>query len=426
MPISLDDNKLAFQEEQANLKKIEKRIAALISGEEAELTRRQKDIVDWHAIDNEDRRNKAYLIGNQEKLRHVIDEHKSYVDSPYFGHFEMMSEAKDQCSFFVGKQGLSVGSELIILDWRSPMGNTFYKKQQSHFVVEGESYDLALRRAVDIQRAALRSVKTEFDIATLSLEGEVIDEFLISVLKDKRRNYKLTDIIRTIQENQNALIGKPVNESFIIQGCAGSGKTMILLHRLSFIAYNHPKTDFDRYYILTPNENFNVHVNELSRSLGLDRVKRYTVEAFYAELIKDRARGDNIISPRGNKPVPKLTATSIDIKSEKLLNQQMLSFIYSDRFVDSFIEDYKTASSTAVAQLDTLHTADILKKYNRSVTAFTAINYRTFSALNESINDILSKHSKAFGNLNSVENELPLAREHAAKDAEVHSSVRKA
>ncbi len=424
MPINNDDNKLAFKEEQANLKYIEGRIDALIKREEAVCTIRQKEINSWFTIDNEDRRNKADLIAEQQKHLDVIDGYRAYIDSPYFGHFEMITKVGEQYSFYVGKEGLGEGSDIIILDWRSPMGNTFYDKRQSHFTIKGKSYDLALRRAVDIKNATLKSVYTEFDLSNLSLEGEIIDEFLISVLRDKRRNYKLTDIIRTIQKNQNDLIGKPIGESFIIQGCAGSGKTMILLHRLSFIAYNHPKTDFSRYFILTPNENFNVHVNELSQSLGLGKTKRYTVEAFYAELIKSRARGDNRVTDPGNKTVPKITASSSSIRSEKLLNPKLLTFIYSERFYNEIIHTYQSKSADAVHELKSLNILEIAKNNNHSVGEITKMDFRTYSALNNSINSIITKHSKAYDELQTVENELNSAKESAAKVSDDASRLR--
>ena len=65
-----------------------------------------------------------------------------------------------------------------------------------------------------------------------------MDEFLIKILLDKKDSNKLTDIIYTIQGNQNRIIRANSMESFIVQGCAVSGKTMILLHRLSYLKFN--------------------------------------------------------------------------------------------------------------------------------------------------------------------------------------------
>lgn len=143
-----------------------------------------------------------------------------------------------------------------------------------------------LRRAVKIEDEKLQMVTTEYDVDTVSLDGEVIDLFLLSVLRDKRRNHVLTDIVRTTQENQNDIIAKPIGESFVVQGCAGSGKTMILLHRISYLAYNYPKSDFSKWCILTPNEYFNEHIQELSQTLDIAAIKRFTVEEYYGEMMR--------------------------------------------------------------------------------------------------------------------------------------------
>ena len=51
----------------------------------------------------------------------------------------------------------------------------------------------------------------------MNLSGEVVDPFLIQVLRDKRRDYELTDIIKTIQSEQNNIMTLPMNKNFIVQ-----------------------------------------------------------------------------------------------------------------------------------------------------------------------------------------------------------------
>jgi DNA helicase IV len=66
-----------------------------------------------------------------------------------------------------------------------------------------------------------------------------MDPFLLDVLTQLRRdgNDKAVDIIETIQKEQNEIV-RLKNKSLYVQGCAGSGKTMILLHRLSITILN--------------------------------------------------------------------------------------------------------------------------------------------------------------------------------------------
>lgn len=112
------------------------------------------------------------------------------------------------------------------------------------------------------------------------------DPFLIRLLQEKRTTRELTDIIRTIQENQNDIIEQDLDKSFVVQGCAGSGKTMVLLHRISLLAYRHPNLDLSRVKIITPSKAFNEHISKLSKDLEIENIDVFSIEEYYLELIK--------------------------------------------------------------------------------------------------------------------------------------------
>jgi hypothetical protein len=114
---------------------------------------------------------------------------------------------------------------------------------------------------------------------------KITDPFLQDIIRQKHTQNTLTDIIESIQENQNDIISHDENDNIVVQGCAGSGKTMILLHRLSFIKYRNRSLDLSKIKILTPNALFSVYINDLSESLELDKIERLTVNEYYAELL---------------------------------------------------------------------------------------------------------------------------------------------
>jgi DNA helicase IV len=99
----------------------------------------------------------------------------------------------------------------------------------------------------------------------------------MEVLIEKRSNHKMTDIIKSIQSNQNSIIRENHKSNIIVQGCAGSGKTMILLHRLSYLKYNNflPNSKFVK--IITPNKEFSMFINDLANSLELEDIERITM-----------------------------------------------------------------------------------------------------------------------------------------------------
>ena len=309
----------------------------------------QSEIADFYCIDYEDVQRKQELIQDRSYALRLAEQFRAYQPSPYFGRLDLdADDSEESTTFYIGKEGISDSSKVIVVDWRTPLGSCYYASNQKKFHVNGSNYLLALRRALDVKNGVLVSYRTEYDGETVSLEGDVIDTFLLTVLKDKRRHNRLTDIIRTIQGNQNEIIRKPRSESFVVQGCAGSGKTMILLHRLSFLKFNNRNMSLSGVKIITPNKFFDAHINDLSVELGLTAIDRFSVEEYYVALIK--------------KYSSKVTVDA-DVRSEKTLSSELLAEIYSLKYLSDSISHYHEYWNQMLAQLDEVKLRDYFKKF---------------------------------------------------------------
>ena len=409
--IDLTNEELAKQEEEQNLYDIEESIDSVILDNKNKISELDNQISEDYVLDSEDRDRKIYLLLKRKSYKESIEKWEGYKDSPYFGRMDIVATGSEVETYFIGDTNIEDGSRIFVIDWREPVGEAYYNKQTTKYTIKGIDYRLILRRAIKIKQETVLEVHTEYDDVSLAIDGDVIDPFLLSVLRDKRRNYKLTDIIRTIQSNQNDLIRKPLEESFIVQGCAGSGKTMILLHRLSFIAFNYPKFDFSRCCILTPNEYFNLHIDELSHSLGLDKIKRYTVEGFYVSWIRYLGRNDAYYNPAETRRPSRLKVEPVTetVASEKLLNPDMLEEIYSRQFYDSYIERYEDHWNTLLAQIEYLEVCKILAGIGKTVPDKLQHNFITYSFLKRDISDVLSAHLSAKAEYDKSKSEFEYA-----------------
>ena len=169
---------------------------------------------------------------------------------------------------YIGKKGVYHDDRLLVSDWRSEVGQKYYMKNMTRFQYNGFDYELLLRRALRIKNSVLTGYQDEFARAAYlniltheereaDIRNEKItDPFLQDIIRQKHYQNKLTDIVESIQENQNAIITHDENDSVVVQGCAGSGKTMILLHRLSFIKFRNRNLDLTKIKILTPTGSF--------------------------------------------------------------------------------------------------------------------------------------------------------------------------
>mgnify|MGYP000609880576 CR=1 FL=1 len=92
-------------------------------------------------------------------------------------------------------------------------------------------------------------------------EEILFDPYLREIIKNRKEEPAIKDIIETIQEKQYEIITCPERKSFVLQGCAGSGKTMVMLHRLSYLMYNNEEIHSRDVLVLTPSDSFNAFID---------------------------------------------------------------------------------------------------------------------------------------------------------------------
>ena len=340
-----------LREEQDNLADVEKQIKSIISRYEKNAKQANGSMSGIKRYDYGDLVDWQYIKNDADFSERQVKRYQKFLPKPYFGRLDLRTGSEndeDIITFFVGDEGIADSDEVIVVDWRAPIGDLYYKSEHE-YDVEGEHYSLELKRALTIENAKLISYHTEFDRSDKSLEGEIVDRFLLEVLKDNRRRHKLTDIIRTIQHNQNQIIRRPLDENFVVQGCAGSGKTMIMLHRLSYLKYNNKNLRASDIIVITPNRFFNAHINDLSKKLELNEIAKFSVEEYYVRLIKSY-----------NKEVEaKPTVTS-----EKTLNEALLRELYSLEYVSDVNKQYHDYWDAVLSEMNFARLQDLAKQHS--------------------------------------------------------------
>ena len=127
---------------------------------------------------------------------------------------------------------------MIIVDWRAPVASVYYENETgagSYAVPDQPDVpiDLRRKRTYDIEEGKLLGYYDD-DIAAN-------DELLVRYLSQNKEAV-LGDIIATIQKEQNRIIRDVPYRNMIVQGVAGSGKTTVALHRISYLLYNYEDT----------------------------------------------------------------------------------------------------------------------------------------------------------------------------------------
>ncbi len=224
-------------------------------------------------------------------LRQEIEGYKSFFAEPYFARMDLSDPIEGYNSYYIGKRG---DVNLEIVDWRAPLARKYYQKSQIAFSINEYDYKLILRRALRTANGKFLDFKNEYlsvrDYLTKEeIDGRdeeiIFDPYLKEILKARKEQAGISDIIETIQELQYEIITKPERDSFILQGCAGSGKTMIMLHRLSFLLYNNEDLRPRDVLVITPSDSFNAFIDELSQVLELEKIRTTTIDDYFLQVL---------------------------------------------------------------------------------------------------------------------------------------------
>ncbi len=206
---------------------------------------------------------------------------------PYFARVDFTRDENQQEEvLYFGKTSLyqRESQEQIIVDWRSPIANLYYEGRIGPVTYEAEgehfSGNISLKRQLMIEEGELTEIR-DIDLTTT-------DELLQDSLAKSSSN-RLTEIVSTIQEEQNKIIRADLNKPIIVQGAAGSGKTTIALHRISYFIYQYKETFDPRdLMILAPSRLFIDYISEALPELGVEKAKQFTFSEYVQFAIKKK------------------------------------------------------------------------------------------------------------------------------------------
>jgi len=181
-------------------------------------------------------------------------------------------------TYYIGRLAVADESqEPIVVDWRAPVAEPFYRatgrapmglERRRHFAARGKQLlgieDEYFGEAADRLGAAPDG--TPFN-------GSVLEEVsgrqsLIASL-ELGRTGRLTDIVATIQGEQDEIIRGALPGVLVVQGGPGTGKTVVALHRAAYLLYTHRfPLEGQGVLVVGPNRLFLGYIEQVLPSLG--------------------------------------------------------------------------------------------------------------------------------------------------------------
>jgi len=197
------------------------------------------------------------------------------MNAPYFARIDyQMKGKKNKGIYYIGKTSLyeKETQQPIIVDWRSPIANVYYDGRLGEVSYKANEENingyLSLKRQYKIEKGEL----IDYQDIDLTTTDELLQESLAG-----KADQRLTEIITTIQAEQNEVIRADLNRPIIVQGAAGSGKTTIALHRISYFIYHYAKYfQPEQLMILAPNNMFIGYIAGALPDLGVEKIRQTT------------------------------------------------------------------------------------------------------------------------------------------------------
>ncbi len=177
---------------------------------------------------------------------------------------------------YIGRIGLfDQDYEPLLLDWRAPVAEPFYRATTE------DPMGVLRRRHLRLTGRTVTAVDDDvLDLAALADRDStgLVGEGALFASLSAQRTGRMAEIVATIQAEQDAIIRAGLPGVLVVQGGPGTGKTVVALHRAAYLLYTHREQLARRGVLLIgPNATFLRYIEQVLPSLGETEVVLSTI-----------------------------------------------------------------------------------------------------------------------------------------------------
>jgi DNA helicase IV len=218
---------------------------------------------------------------------------------------------------YIGRIGLfdeKSGDHVPLLtDWRAPAARPFYLataaspegvRRRRHIRTRG-------RKVTDLDDEVL-----DLDIANVTasrtLSGLAGEATLLAAV-NARRTGRMSDIVETIQAEQDVVIRTDLSGALVVQGGPGTGKTAVALHRAAYLLYTFREILETRAVLIVgPNDTFLRYISQVLPSLAETGVLLCTVGDLFPGVTARREEPAAVAEIKGRKIMVDVLRQALD------------------------------------------------------------------------------------------------------------------
>ena len=214
---------------------------------------------------------------------------------------------------YIGRIGLSdENHEPMLTDWRAEAARPFYEATPSHHG------DIVMRRHITLHFREVVGIEDEVldvhspHVNTASEQGTLTGEGALLASLGSRRTGKMTDIVATIQGEQDRIIRAALRGAVIVQGGPGTGKTAVALHRAAYLLYTHRRMlDRSGVLVVGPSEEFLHYIDQVLPSLGETGVVSRTIGELIPGMVAERHDEPHVAQLKGERRMANAIANAV-------------------------------------------------------------------------------------------------------------------
>ncbi len=243
---------------------------------------------------------------------HEVDERLA------FGRLDL----DDGSRHYIGRIGLrDDDQQSILLDWRVPQASAFYR------ATAATPLGARARRHLTSRGREVTRIEDEvFDQELLDSGDAVLqgEGALLAALRTERTG-RMSDIVATIQSEQDRIIRSDLPGVLIVQGGPGTGKTAVALHRAAYLLYTHrERLRSSGVLIVGPSPSFLNYIEAVLPSLGESGVVLSSVGELYPGLRTTLEDEPEVAALKGSAQLAELLARAVRSRQQVPTQTQVL------------------------------------------------------------------------------------------------------
>ena len=213
---------------------------------------------------------------------------------------------------YIGRLGIHSDSDeyvQLLMDWRADAARPFY------LATAASPGEVRVRRHIKTKARQIVSLDDEvLDLASADPsrhEGLTGESALMAAMSASRTG-SMTDIVETIQAEQDLIIRAPMPGALVVQGGPGTGKTAVALHRAAYLLYTYRRQLETRgVLVIGPNATFLRYIGQVLPSLGETSVLLSTIGDLFPGVSATGAEPPRIASIKGGIDMARVIAAAV-------------------------------------------------------------------------------------------------------------------